>query len=410
MKSAYVLHNTIQEYAWGSRTAIPELLGLPSPSERPQAELWMGAHPKAPSRVSVEDGEIPLNELVQRDPAGLLGRRAARRFGGELPFLFKVIAAAAPLSIQVHPSAEQAREGFRRENEAGIPLDAFERNYRDPNHKPEVLSALTPFWAMCGFRPLGEILALFESAGPPSLAPETAELARRPTPEGLRGFFQALMTLPERRRLQAVAETLVRASGPEQPALEGSVPAPAVRRWIVSLAEHYPGDIGVLAPLLLNLVELQPGDTMFLEAGIPHAYLQGTGIELMANSDNVLRGGLTPKHVDVPELLRTLRFDGAPAKSVLPRVRPSGETLYRTPAREFLLSEIRPPRGRGYRSPKRRNVEILLCVSGAARLRTHGSKAPRALTLEPGSSILVPAAAPAYRLEGTARLFKATVP
>ena len=166
----------------------------------------------------------------------------------------------------------------------------------------------------------------------------------------------------------------------------------------------------MLAPLFLNLVELQPGDAVFLDAGVPHAYLEGMGVELMANSDNVLRGGLTPKHVDVPELLRTIRFESAPVERAAEQPGPGGETVYRTPAAEFRLSGIRPEQGRGYRSAERRSVEILLCVSGTARLKTLSGEASQSLSLQPGASVLIPAAAPAYLLEGRARLFKATVP
>jgi mannose-6-phosphate isomerase len=420
-----VLNNTTQEYAWGSRTAIPELLGLPSPSREPQAELWMGAHPKAPSRVTVEGREVALDELIRLDPGGLLGSGVAARFGAELPFLFKIIAAAAPLSIQVHPTEAQARRGFRRENEAGIPLDALERNYRDPHHKPEVLYSLGPFWAMCGFRPVGEMLDLLRAAAARSLADELSRLAAEPSPVGLRRLFTALMDRsPEATR--RVVEEVVRWAAAVDPGgaagIDGSPSGPRratpgeVRRWVLRLHEHYPGDAGVLAPLLLNLVELRAGEVLYLDAGTPHAYLEGLGVELMANSDNVLRGGLTPKHVDVRELLRTLRFASAPVRVVQPVAGRGGETLYPTPAREFLLAEVCLQPGMAYEPERRDRVEILLCVSGAARLAVGTREAAGALPacgpirVQRGTSLLVPAAAAPYRLVGEARLFKATVP
>ena len=366
----------------------------------------MGAHPKAPSTVRVGGRSIPLGELIRRDPEGILGPAAAGRFGGELPFLFKIIAPAAPLSIQAHPDARQAREGFERENQAGIPLDAPERNYRDSHHKPELLYPLGPFWAMGGFRSVPEMLALLQAAGLGStagLADLIAGLGADPSPGGLRRFFGALMSLEPERAERIVARAAAWASGT---GAEGGAARTAARRWVLKLHEHYPGDIGVLAPLLLDLVRLEAGQAVFLGPGIPHAYLEGLGVELMANSDNVLRGGLTPKHVDVPELLRILRFDGPGVELLHPETAPGGETLFRTPAREFLLSEIRLEDREPYRAAPRRNVEILLCVAGEARL----AGGPPPLRLGRGRSILVPAAAPAYRLTGRARLFKATVP
>ena len=251
------------------------------------------------------------------------------RFGNELPFLLKVLAAAEPLSIQAHPSHEQARRGWARENAEGVPVDAPRRNYRDPNHKPELVSALTPFTALKGFRPLDEIARNLEPVARPEIAPELGRLAREQTPLALRALFARLMTLdPEEQ-----APVLKRATGE------------AARRrktdraweWVARLMTHYPGDVSVLSPLYLNLVTLAPGEALFLPAGELHAYLEGTALEIMANSDNVLRGGLTPKHVDVPELLATLVFEGHGPEVLKPVDSGPGERVYRTPAREFEL-------------------------------------------------------------------------
>jgi len=294
------LKNSIQEYAWGSYTAIPELLGEPSPAETPQAELWMGAHHKAPSEVIVGKRKIALPELIKEDPAAILGIKTAEKFNGSLPFLFKVLAMAEPLSIQAHPNLAQAIEGFAREKEQNIPIDGFKRNYRDANHKPEILCALTTCWALKGFRPIEQIVSIMAPLNITGIAPHVEALDRNPNEQGLRRFFASLLTLDPESKRMAVTEVLVHIhhnTGVTE------ADCGSCRHWINKLNERYPGDIGVLSPLFLNLVEVKPGEALFLRAGQLHAYLQGVGIELMANSDNVLRGGLTPKHIDVAELL-----------------------------------------------------------------------------------------------------------
>jgi mannose-6-phosphate isomerase len=403
MQGVFVLHNTIQEYAWGSRSSIPELVGLPSPADRPQAELWMGAHPKAPSRVlSAEGGELSLAELIARDPEAVLGRAVAERFAGRLPFLFKVLAAARPLSIQAHPNLEQARAGYLRENERGIPLDAFQRNYRDDNHKPEVISALTPFWALNGFRPIPEMLKLLRWVGFSGIGELVDALGDDPSEGGLKTFFATLMRLDRETRERAIREALDWA---ERRLSERPGEQPAEPRWILRLADLYPGDIGVLSPLLLNLLLLQPGNTMFLEAGVLHAYLEGTGIELMANSDNVIRGGLTPKHMDVDELLSILRFQGrsvelAEAEQTVPGLR-----VFRTPAVEFRLAEVRVRPDRPYRSSGSGSVELMIVVDGEGRIESTDS-----LAIAKGVSLVIPASTCSYTIRGSLRIYRADVP
>jgi mannose-6-phosphate isomerase len=404
------LRNTIQEYAWGSRSAIPELLGRSSPADRPQAELWMGAHPKAPSRVLLEDGgELSLAELIARDPPGILGPAVAAKFSGRLPFLFKVLAAAQPLSIQAHPNLEQARAGFRRENEGGIPPDAFRRNYRDENHKPEVISALTPFWAFNGFRPIPEMLDLLRSVGFSSIGKQITAFGEHPNGGGLKTFFASLMNLDAETREGAIQEALAWAErqqgGQSQPVDGGAIARTAVPCWLLRLAELYPGDIGVLSPLLLNLLLLQPGDTMFLQAGVLHAYLEGTGIELMANSDNVIRGGLTPKHVDVDELLSILRFEGRAVRLAESSETVPGQRVFHTPAEEFRLAEIHVYPNQPYRSPGSGTIELMIIVEGEGRIETTAS-----LALGKGDSLLVPASTGPYTMHGSLHLYKACVP
>ncbi len=393
-----VLTNVVRPYAWGSRTAIAELLGQPSPSPEPQAELWMGAHPSAPSRVIRQGRELGLDACILEDPERALGPASLAAFGPTLPFLLKVLAAGAPLSLQAHPSLAQAREGFDLEEARGIPLDAPTRNYRDRNHKPELICALTPFWALCGFRDVKATLSLFHALAAPSLSPLAALLegAKDPSP-GLRATLEALFEHQDKEGL--VADTLegagrlVRAGGP----FEGEA------SWALRLGQAYPGDVGVVVALLLNLVRLAPGEALFLGAGNLHAYLEGTGIELMASSDNVLRGGLTVKHVDVPGLLSLLDFRAGPA-SLAPRLAlPSGEILYATPAREFLLSRLRLS-GKASVSPSK-GPEIVLCTGGGAEL-SQGASSGRVTR---GQALFLPASGSPIELRGDATLYRARV-
>lgn len=400
MNRISLLKNPIQEYAWGSKTAIPALLGKPVPSEKPAAELWMGAHPKSPSMVLVDGKWQSLEALIGSSPKSILGEGVAREFSNKLPFLFKVLAADQPLSIQVHPNLEQARAGFERENSLGIPLDAPYRNYRDQNHKPEILCALTSFQGLKGFRRIPEILELMEKVSRSILPEELARLGHEPTASGLREFFTALMNMDRERQGLAVTEAASIA--------EKYVHEDRAFFWMVKLNREYPGDVGVFSPLILNLVELDPGEAIFLPAGELHAYLQGVGIELMANSDNVLRGGLTPKHIDVPELLRIVNFKAGPTQRVESVSDGPCQRKYVTPSREFFLSVISLDEGESFESSCNRSVEILICVKGRAVLRALRSK--EVLELSRGKSVIVPSAVSGYRMEGHATLYKASVP
>ena len=398
MKQISRMKNAIQPYAWGSRTAIAELLGEPTPSESPQAELWMGAHPKAPSDVFIDGEYRSLADEIAASPADTLGARVAQAFGGKLPFLFKVLAAAQPLSIQAHPTIAQAQEGFARENERGIPIDTPNRNYRDDNHKPEIICALTPFWALNGFRPPDTIAATLGEMGLSAIAQEIATLAARPDEEGLRNFFTAIMTMDRDRQRKVVAQAVLFAGKRTGQA--------DVWDWTLNLNEQYPGDIGVLSPFLLNLLRLEPGEAMLLHAGRLHAYLDGVGIELMANSDNVLRGGLTPKHVDVPELLKVLVFEETRIKLL----RPDDSGAYPSDVREFRLTVIAPTPDGPYESNARvdRDIQILLCTEGEATV-TNVADGLR-LPVRKGVSFVVPAAVERFRVDGDATLYRASVP
>lgn len=389
------LRNPVLPYAWGSHTAIAALLGEPVPSTGPQAELWMGAHPSHPSQVLTDRGELPLDAWIARDPQAVLGAPVASRFGGRLPFLLKVLAAERPLSLQVHPSPEQARAGFERENAAGIPLDSPRRCYRDASHKPELLCALTPFHALVGFQPPAQIAARLAELAAPELEPSLRE-AEAGDAKGLRACFTELLKLDAPARQRVLARAAECARDRRDPALD----------LVAQLSQAHPGDVGALAPLLMNRIELAPGQAMFLPAGLLHSYLGGVGIELMASSDNVLRGGLTEKHVDVPELLRVLRFEPGGLQRVLPDPAESGESRYATPAEEFALSVVRIAAPAVFAARERRGVEILLCTEGAGEISVDGKER---VSIRSGESLLVPGSLGRYRVEGCVTLYRATV-
>jgi mannose-6-phosphate isomerase len=395
-----LLKNSIQEYAWGSYTAIPELLGNGSPANTPQAELWMGAHPKATSKAKCDGKWRSLLELIDKNSQDILGGKVAQKFKNRLPYLFKVLAAAKPLSIQAHPSLGQAREGFERENRLGIPLDAPNRNYKDDNHKPECICALTFFWALNGFRKIPDMISLMDKICPPGLKKDFDLFRHQPDSRGLKEFFKAMMIMDPTTQQQIINDAVKNADQ-----LKDKNNA---YQWIIDLHEEHPSDIGVLSPIILNLICLEPGQAMFLPAGTLHAYLDGVGIELMANSDNVLRGGLTPKHVDVKELLNVLNFEEREINILnMERINPC-EHRYESHAEEFVLSVITVKTDMNYYSPDKRCVEILLCTDGDAVVVDLAEN--NSVDIKKGMSILIPAAVKKYSIRGNVVLYKAAVP
>jgi mannose-6-phosphate isomerase len=353
------IDGVIRRYDWGSRVAIQQLLGE-RPDGRPAAELWFGAHPGDPSPAQ----------------GSTLDKVLAARGEPELPYLLKVLAAEKALSIQVHPNRAQAQAGFEREQAEGIARDAPERNYVDRNHKPELLCALTPFDALCGFRPIAQTLALLDQLAIPELC-FLIDLLRGP--DGLRAAFTALLTHREPERLVAAVIERARPDGP--------------LRAAYLAAEHFPNDVGVVVALLLNHVRLRPGEAIYLGAGNVHCYLRGTGVEILANSDNVLRCGLTSKHVDVAELLRIASF----AELAEPRW-PARDATFAVPVPDFQLRQLRPD-----------DASIELVEAGSRIvLSVAGTMSVADVELRPGHAAFVPAGT-AATLTGTGHAFEAAV-
>ena len=381
------LINSVQNYAWGSKTALTDLYGIANPNNLPMAELWMGAHPKSSSKIEDASGQArSLRDVIDADKAALLGDKVAQRFG-ELPFLFKVLCADQPLSIQVHPNKQASEIGFAKENAAGIPLDAAERNYKDPNHKPELVFALTPFLAMNAFREFSEIISLLQPVAGANNA--IAHFLENPNAEALSQLFASLLNMQGEEKSHALAVL--------KAALESQQGEP----WetIRLIAQFYPDDSGLFSPLLLNVVKLNPGEAMFLFAETPHAYLQGVALEVMANSDNVLRAGLTPKYIDIPELVANVKFVAKPAAELLTQpVKNGAELDFPIPVEDFAFSLH--GLSQTETTIAQESAAILFCVEGEATLH----KGEQHLVLKPGESAFVAANESPVSVSGTGRL------
>jgi len=381
------LINSVQNYAWGSKTALTDLYGIANPNNLPMAELWMGAHPKSSSKIEDASGQVrSLRDVIEADKAALLGDKVAQRFG-ELPFLFKVLCADQPLSIQVHPNKQASEIGFAKENAAGIPLDAAERNYKDPNHKPELVFALTPFLAMNAFREFSEIISLLQPVAGAHNA--IAHFLENPNADALSQLFASLLNMQGEEKSHALA------------VLKAALDSQHGEPWetIRLISEFYPDDSGLFSPLLLNVVKLNPGEAMFLFAETPHAYLQGVALEVMANSDNVLRAGLTPKYIDIPELVANVKFVAKPAAELLTQpVKNGAELDFPIPVDDFAFSLH--DLSSAETSVAQESAAILFCVEGEATLR----KGEQRLVLKPGESAFVAANESPVSVSGTGRL------
>ncbi|MCF7941765.1 MAG: mannose-6-phosphate isomerase, class I [Spirochaetia bacterium] len=394
------LQPCIQEYAWGDSSWLQAFTGHEeSIGKDPWAELWLGTHPKGMSEVLIEEGpQVPLAAYIANDPAGVLG------CGRSLPLLFKILAVSKPLSIQCHPTKEQAEEGFARESAQHIPLTADERNYKDDNHKPEILCAVTPFTAMCGFRSPQEIRELFVEH-----LPRFYDRFLRGILEGQEiaesAVYAALLKLviqSERGNRQEMLVLLEQ----ELSGIQGdSLELKLVRRFF----SQYPGDLSVLAPLYLNVLTLQPGEALYQPAGELHAYVEGIGVELMASSDNVLRGGLTPKHIDAQELQRIIRFEHSDKQKTLAVRDDLGRWVYPSPSREFQLSRIDSGR---YEVHDRTRIELMIQLEGASVITCDDEDhdQPIEFFAAQGVTFMIPASVEGYTIVCDGTIYAASIP
>jgi mannose-6-phosphate isomerase len=389
-----LLEPVTQPYAWGSHTVIAELQGRPAPTAKPEAELWMGAHPSAPSGIERAGTRTTLDALIAADPAVELGPRCAARFGGRLPFLLKVLAAEQALSIQVHPSREQAEAGYLAENERGLAPGDKSRNYVDDWPKPEILCALTPFEILAGMRSTADAAALLRALAVSELAPLATALASTLDQAALSVALAAILTWPAAGRGALVGDVVAAC---ERIAARGGEYAAACAATARLAGEHQ-GDLGIVASLLLRHAVLRPGDAVFLPAGGLHAYLHGAGVELLANSDNVVRAGLTAKHVDVPELLK-LTDPAVVVPVIEPRPLGGGVSVYDSPAPEFRL--YRAELGPGEVTLPGGGARIVLCVDGVGTLRASSGT----LKVARGESCYLSAADGAVAVSGPATAF-----
>lgn len=456
-----------RDYAWGGTSALPALFGY-APAETRVAEIWLGAHPddsaqviaaqdaplfdlaqlypsaptgehrigreseanepgraalrgvrgrrrsrrragpvrgtRAPERTDesttlVAPGGPSLRDLIARAPEEMLGADVARRHGGELPYLLKLIAPHQPLSLQVHPSLEQARAGFEREEAAGISRTAPHRSYRDRNHKPELAYALTPFEAICGLRTPRRIAEVLGGLG----LPLTDRLAALVEERGVGAVFADLLSAGTRPAPEQIEQVVAACAA----RLEcGASPSPRADRIVETLAQHYPGDPGVVASLLMNPVTLRPGEALFIPAGTVHAYLSGTAVEIMAASDNVLRAGLTPKHVDVAELLRIMDDAAVPPIRIAPEHMSEAVSTFYVPVDDFELSVVHLRDATTVEKLRSRGPRTVVCLEGAVEVFAGGRREP----LNSGQAVFVPHCDGELAVRGFGDVVVASVP
>lgn len=396
----FKLENTIRNYAWGSYNGLSLYAGVATDSGKPSAECWMGSHPDAPSSLLLPDGKaLPLPKYIHDNPMKSLGEEVFAEFD-DLPFLFKALSASMPLSIQVHPDKARAAIGFEREEKRGLPRSAPERDYKDRNHKPELAVALSPFSALCGFRSAGEAAELLgpELCGYFGFSALDAEAS-------LRGLLGKALALRDKERTLLEIKATSRARDLAKSEDEG---ARIAGQTVLMCFQHYPHDPGAISPLFMNVLFLEPGQGIYIPAGVMHAYLKGTILEIMATSDNVIRGGLTHKHVDVDDLLGTLDFKAEPTL-IEPVAGISGarEVFWPTPAREFALSRF-DLSDQKHADVKPSGPEILLCTAGQATIDCASGSNP-SIVLKRGESVFVGAACKSYSLRGPCTVYRARV-
>ncbi|WP_411063134.1 mannose-6-phosphate isomerase, class I [Vibrio rotiferianus] len=392
----YTLNNPVKNFPWGSRTAIRDYFGIDNSNLEHQAEVWMGAHPSASSSISQAGVDVFLCDVIASNPDYWLGKETNENFSS-LPFLMKVLAAEDPLSIQVHPSKKAAELGFAKENEQGIPLDAENRNYKDANHKPELVYALTPYLAMNGFREFEQIVANFDVIELPVLEDLFLPFKQDPNPLTLAEFFAATLALEGELKVLAISQLLnsLQKINKDHFLNQASL--------LISRLYHiYSEDAGLFAPLFLNIIELQPGEAMFLYAETPHSYIHGLGVEVMANSDNVLRAGLTSKHIDISELVKNTKFEPISFKNLImkPFRNQIDRDVYPVPINDFKFDILTP---RNTMLITTSSPEILLCLSDQVTL--HAGMESR--MLYKGESVVLPASLDKYSILGEGSIARA---
>lgn len=386
------LANVIKDYDWGTKTKLFELFNIANPNNQPQAEMWMGIHPSGVSTAIDSHGkQIKLDQLITQNSVAILGDKTQNEYG-TLPYLFKVLSAQDPLSIQVHPELSKAKKGYEKENSLGIPVNSPNRNYKDPNHKPELIYALTPFWAMNGFRPIADIIQLFTQLDIDLIQPALDRLINNQTNDGLKTFFHYLLTLND--ELKTVAISMLKTKIKHL----NTVPFNIINTIMVK----YPNDVGLFMPLVLNVIKLEPGQAMFLKAQTPHAYIEGTGLEIMANSDNVLRAGLTSKHIDVDELFDNTTFDSIAINHLLTApTRYKNKIDFPVPVNDFAFEIIHS--NEQFQTEKTLSAEILFCIEGKITLST----AADCFTIQAGESVFIANSAHSYSYQGEGTLARA---
>ena len=378
------LRGRIQNYPWGSHSFLAGLRGESVPSKEPEAELWIGVHPQAPSEVSLEGSWKSLEAVIHESPEAILGARTSAHFEGRLPFLLKVLACEEPLSIQLHPNVQQARAGLAR------------GTYTDARHKPELAVALTSFTLLRDFRPASEIVELFRRGCGGALSSEIQALQDQPGAAGILRFLGRLLRLDPAKAKAALAEA---AAVSQQTSFE------APFEWVQRLLTHYPDDVGCLAPLYMNLLRLEPGEATFQPPGILHGYLEGAAVEVMADSDNVTRAALTSKKTDVEELLHLVRSESGESEAVKAVEKESGWRTYSPPVEEFRLTTLALEGERSFESPE--SVQIWLCTEGSVSLSGAESEP---VILAASESAVVSAAVESFSAVGQGTCFIASVP
>ena len=398
MNTAYKLQGIHRHYEWGGNAFIPQLMQVENTIGKPFAEYWMGAHPSAPALVATEEGQKTLDQMIQENKAHFLGANTANQFGG-LPYLFKILDVEKMLSIQVHPSKENAKKGFLKEQEAGVPIDASNRNYKDQNHKPEVMVALSDFWLLHGFMPALSLKERLTSIAPlQTLLP----IFGQDDYEGLYGYFMRLDQTEADKILKPLLELAVHEVAAGK--VDKSSPHFWANRYYVGIVPTSNIDKGILSIYILNIVNVPKHHGVFQGAGLLHAYLEGQNIELMANSDNVLRGGLTPKHIDIEELLEHVKFEPTYPSILKGDLIHSNELLFPCPVPDFGLTKITLSPTETYTN-QTNSFEMFLVMQGNVQLD--------GIDLKPGELAAVKAGS-AYHIQSTgsetAVIFKSFVP